>query len=364
MRFRTISRTGPRSAPPRQRGAALLTAMVIVSLIATLAAAMVWQQWRAVQIEAAERSQNQAQWILHGALDWARLILREDARDNIREGHGDHLGEPWAVPLADARLSTFLAADRDNSDDAPDAFLQGRISDAQARYNLANVVQRGRIMPTERDTLRRLCETIGQPAQVADRLAEALQLASPPARTDGSAEGGSTGTPADGTATGVQATPPGQTRAAEGHTPLMPPDIAQLGWLGLDARTVAGLRPYVTLLPRPTTLNLNTADKEVIAAVVKGADLASAERLVRNRQLKPLKTVDDAREALGNAAELDPARVGVSSTFFEVRGALRTADLVVAQHSLVERNISTLEVRTLRTDRIDPATLLENSRAP
>ena len=36
----------------RQRGAALLTALIIVTLVVTLAAAMVWQQWRAVQVEA------------------------------------------------------------------------------------------------------------------------------------------------------------------------------------------------------------------------------------------------------------------------------------------------------------------------
>jgi len=37
----------------RQRGAALLTAMIIVVLIVTLASSMVWQQWRAVQVEGA-----------------------------------------------------------------------------------------------------------------------------------------------------------------------------------------------------------------------------------------------------------------------------------------------------------------------
>ncbi|MBC7941516.1 MAG: general secretion pathway protein GspK, partial [Chitinophagaceae bacterium] len=98
----------------RQRGAALLTAMIIVTLVATLAAAMVWQQWRAVQVEAAERGRIQAQWILAGAVDWARLILREDARSNNTKDI-DHLGEPWATPLAEAKLSSFLAADRDNT---------------------------------------------------------------------------------------------------------------------------------------------------------------------------------------------------------------------------------------------------------
>ncbi|MFX7895070.1 hypothetical protein ABTK48_20365, partial [Acinetobacter baumannii] len=78
-------------------------AMIIVTLIASLAAGMVWQQYRAVQIEAADRARAQSTWILQGALDWARLILQEDAKQN-RNKAVDHLGEPWAVPLAEARL--------------------------------------------------------------------------------------------------------------------------------------------------------------------------------------------------------------------------------------------------------------------
>ncbi len=122
-------------------------AMVILTLVATLAAGMVWQQWRAVEVESAERARAQAAWILNGAHDWARLILREDSRSP----GVDHLGEPWAVPLAEARLSTFLAADRSNTtDDGPEAFLSGSIADAQARYNLRNLVdQEGKPDPKQ-----------------------------------------------------------------------------------------------------------------------------------------------------------------------------------------------------------------------
>ena len=94
-----------------QRGAAILTAMLTVVLVATLAASTLWQQWRNVEIETAQRARTQATWVLSGALDWARLILREDAR----RGGADHLAEPWAVPLESARLSTFLAADRSDA---------------------------------------------------------------------------------------------------------------------------------------------------------------------------------------------------------------------------------------------------------
>ena len=37
----------------RQRGAALLAAMLTVTLVATLAASAMWQQWRAVEVETA-----------------------------------------------------------------------------------------------------------------------------------------------------------------------------------------------------------------------------------------------------------------------------------------------------------------------
>ena len=130
--------------------------MVIVTVVTTVAAGMVWQQWKAVQVESAERARSQSYWLLSGALDWARLILQED----MRTSKIDHLGEPWAVPLAEARLSTFLAADKDNTDlEGVEAFLSGRIEDLQGRYNLRNLVSgRGQeAVPEEVKTLERLC---------------------------------------------------------------------------------------------------------------------------------------------------------------------------------------------------------------
>ncbi|HOF30604.1 MAG TPA: type II secretion system protein GspK, partial [Burkholderiaceae bacterium] len=86
--------------------------MLTVTLVATLAATALWQQWRSVEVEAAERTRVQSTWLLTGALDWARLILRQDAS----AGGADYLAEPWAVPLQEARLSTFLSMDSSSAD--------------------------------------------------------------------------------------------------------------------------------------------------------------------------------------------------------------------------------------------------------
>lgn len=320
----------PRPLPGSRRqqaGAALLLAMLVVTLVSTLASAMVWQQWRAVRVETIERSRAQSVWILSGALDWARLILREDARS----GGADHLGEPWALPLAEARLSTFLAADASRTDDAPEAFLSGDIRDAQARYNLQNLVAAGAVVPAELAVLQRLFGSLGVAAETATRLAEGLRAAAPPAA-------------------GASATLLGSSSRR-----LAPVRLEQLAWLGLDAGTLQRLEPHVVLLPRPTPVNLNTASREVIAAVIDGLDAGSAERLVQLRQRMPFESLADVRRQLGPATLLSEQRVGTASRYFEVRGRLRLEQRVVEQTALVERR--QLEVLTIASSRAQTAAL-------
>ena len=294
-RIRHITRAG------RQRGAAMLLAMLIVALVSSLAATMVWLQWRAMQVEVSERARSQAGWILLGALDWARLILREDGRTQ----GADHLGEPWAVPLAEARLSTFLAADKNNTDDAPEAFLSGQIADAQARFNLTNLVDQGKPVEAQVRGLARLFDSIGISPSLASTVTQGMVAAS----------------------SGGEAP----------QTPIPPRSLEQLVWLGIPQATVERMAPFITILPRPTLVNLNTATREVIAAAIDGLDLGSAERLVQLRKRQPINTVEDAKGALGGNFTIDTQRVGISSTFFEVKGRLQTADLTLEETYLVER---------------------------
>jgi general secretion pathway protein K len=292
--------------------------MVILTLVTTLAAGMVWQQWRAVEVEGAERARTQSAWILSGALDWARLILREDART----AGPDHLGEPWAVPLAEARLSTFLAADRTNTttdDGGIDAFLSGRIEDAQARYNLRNLVDGDKIVPTELQILEKLCAIANLPAETAATIATGLRDAWAPAQA------------------GSRAT-------------VAPTRVSELVWLGIDSARVDKLRTWVQLLPERTPVNMNTAPREVLAAAIDGLDLGSAQRLVEGRERKPFKSIEDARPLLPPRITLDPRTVGVQTNYFIVRGRLRLGERVLEEESLVQRR--QLEVVALQRERV------------
>src|SRR3990172_1430369 len=128
----------------RQRGVAVITALLLTTLAITIVASLFWQQQVQVRSIENQRLQLQKQWILRGALDWAGLILREDAKHSSI----DNLDEPWAVPLAETRLDQYIESGHADTDIA-DATLSGGISDAQARYNLTNLCPDGIIDPAE-----------------------------------------------------------------------------------------------------------------------------------------------------------------------------------------------------------------------
>lgn len=306
----------------RARGAALLMAMLTVTLVATFAASAMWQQWRAVEVETAERGQVQSAWILIGALDWSRLILREDGRS----GGADHLAEPWAVPLQEARLSTFLAAEGnvsqvdDASTDTTEAFLSGQINDMQGRLNITNLVEGGQALPVAVQQFTRLFAQLGLPSQQLSVLVDAVRQAQ-------SSQGG------DG-----------------GSAPLMPPTVSQLGWLGLPPETVAALAPHVTLLPVRTPVNLNTADIDVLMASIDGLDMASAQKILQAREARHFRTLSEVRELIGASPDIvNESMHAVASSYFEVRGRLRLGDAMVDERSLVRKQ--GIEVTTLWRER-------------
>jgi general secretion pathway protein K len=313
----------------RQRGAALLMAMLTVTLVASLAATALWQQWRAVEIETAERARVQAAWILTGALDWSRLILREDARS----GGPDYLSEPWAVALQEARLSSFLAADKNSSaseaaEDQLDVFLSGQVEDMQSRLNVNNLIEgNNKVSVTGLGAFTRLFELLGLPQSELSALSENLRNAS-------------------------DRTPESPSAAL---APLLPQRIEQLAWLGLSPASIARLRPYVCVLPERVPVNLNTASAEVIYASAPGLRMAQAQQLVDVRARTPFRDLQEASSLIPNV----PNAFGnhsVTTRFFEVRGRLRMEGTVIEERSLVQRGPG-LDVKTIWRDRtaLDPA---------
>ncbi len=338
----------------RQTGAALLAAMLTVTLVATFAAAALWQQWRSVEVETAERARVQSTWILTGALDWSRLILREDGR----AGGADHLGEPWAVPLNEARLSAFLAVDKNASETGREAFLSGQVIDLQGKLNVSNLIEGNSLSATALASFSRLFELLGLPKEqlltLASSLLEAVRDPVPSGAGAAPNPSATTATPASTGASApapINNTPtPVTAPAVTALSPLMPERVEQLAWLGLPRETLAVLMPYITLLPQRTAVNLNTASAEVIYASTPGLDMANAQRLVAARDRKHFATLAEANQQLGGTeVKFNDAQHTVATRFFEVTGQLRLDQTLVQERSVLQRD--GLQVRTLWRDR-------------
>jgi hypothetical protein len=158
-------------AAQASRGAALISAMITVTLVASLASAALWQQWRQVEIETAERSRAQTAWLLTGALDFTRLVLRED------KGPADHLAEPWALGLQESKLSTFLTQDKQTREGDPEVYLSGQITDAQSRLNVLNLIDNDKLSPTVLASWTKLFNLLGLPLTELNLMSQQLLAA-------------------------------------------------------------------------------------------------------------------------------------------------------------------------------------------
>ena len=304
-------------------GAALLSAMLTVTLVATFAAAALWQQWRSVEVEIAERGRVQVAWLLIGALDWSRLILRIDGQ-NSKTNNADHLAEPWAVALEESRLSTFLAADKNNTggltaEEQVDAFLSGGMVDAQSKLNVTNLIANGVISPVHYAAFKKLFIHLNLPETELETFTENLRNAR------------STNSPIT--------------------TVLMPERVRQLTWLGLSKTSLTKLTPFITLLPIATTVNLNTAAAEVIHAIVPILQLADAKNVVNSRESKHFESLQDVEKIVPTTASPLPDTIlSVTTQFFEVSGRIRLEQTVVEEQSLVQRDAQN-NVKTLWRER-------------
>ena len=286
---------------PRARGAALILAMLVAALAATVAIALAAEQQRWFADVGNRRDQVQAQSLALAGVQWARQILQDDARG----GSLDHLGEPWAFPLPRTPIAN--------------GSIEGGIEDAQGRLNLNNLALDDALGKEERERLARLFAARG----IASRALEgiAASLAPVPA--------------ADGAQT-IGAPPPPPPLPAS-LRPVRAAEVASMR--GVTPRDVALMLPFVTALPAATTLNVNTARPEVLAAAMPGLSADGLAALVADRARKPFTTVADFRARLPRGATLpNETTLALASSYFLVSVRARQGETLAQARALLKRD--------------------------
>jgi general secretion pathway protein K len=272
----------------RQRGVALITAVLIVALATILAIDVTFRGMVDQRRSANLYGFDQGYQVALGAEAWAADFLRRDARDSQQ----DHLGETWARQMPPLPIDEGVG------------IVEGRLEDLQGRFNLNNLVFADGT-PNERAVrqLERILAMVEIEPNWAPMIADWIDADSNPAFPDGAEDPVYMGQDPPHLAANMPIT-----RTSE---------LLSLPNFGADR--YRRLQPYVAALPVGTTLNVCTAPGVVLDALFEGQRQFSLnpEDLAARRRDACFPTLEDLRGTLG-PAEYDALKdtLGESSAYF------------------------------------------------
>lgn len=292
-------------APRRQRGVALIAAVLVVALAVVLAAALL-DRGEAARARTRNALRAEQGWQLMIGLEaWAASALR---RDYQLTGDVDSRDDIWAQPLPPF--------------DIPEGRIEGRLRELGGCLNL-NALQRGgqedalAVARLER-LLRVLKLDIAIAAQIRD-WTDADQQPNPAGAEDST----------------LQMRRPPYRAANRAFT-----HVSELRLLpAVSAQAYAALQPHVCALPADTPMNLNTATPALWMSLSDAVGQRHAERLARDGRARysSVDAVQTEFTALGlQPLPADPT-LGVVSSFFVVEAQITTDGIPFLYSSLLQR---------------------------
>lgn len=288
MRVRYGS-VGPRQT--RQRGMAVVVAMLVVAIVAVIAAGLVVRQSVGMRTLRGEVLQGQVQLAMDAALEHAALQVRRDAAEQITTV----VGGRWALPI---RLQQPLP-------------VELQLFDMQARFNLRNLLLPGSVGLHERAVFVSLCTAQGdeqaQCARLADGIVHALQR-----------------------------------RSSSAAQRLLPAFSLGLPTWALQQAGVSGrpmLQDQAVLLPTPSMVNINTAGEAVAAAALPWAEHARLQVMLagRDRGQWLAHRGDVAQRLALDVGQVEAMRINIQSEWFLARGQVHAEDRTVDFQALLWR---------------------------
>jgi general secretion pathway protein K len=316
----------------RQRGAALVVALLVFALCTALIVAMKGEFDRFYQRAANVMQAEQAYAYLRGAEDLAAMALLIDYdADKDSEQPRDELGEIWARP------TTPYALDEGG-------WLVGSLEDLQGRFNLNSLAGRppegrgeSRFTAAQAQFIR-LLQALGEPAVnqqeailITESIADWLDQDAAPTANGAEDDYYFSRDPAHRTANRPMASV-SELRAVAYVTPEI----------------YRAVRAWVAVWPQSSaTLNIHTAPATVLRSINADNDLsplseADGQALVDYRGNSGFADVDDF---LGNAVFGDKseqmtgikALLGQSSSYFLLQAEVEVADRNMRLYSVLER---------------------------
>lgn len=316
-------RGGSRTLQRKQRGVALITAVLIVALATILAVNVGFNGFMDQRRALTRYAMDQGFQVAVGAEAWAADTLRRDGSQSNKQ---DDLTEEWATPIPPIPIEG--------------GEVSGYLEDMQGRFNLNSLVVRQgnelRPDPLAIRRMERLLEILELETKWAGLIADWIDSDGEASFPDGAEDNVYTGkTPAYRTAEMPI------TRASE---------LLALSDFGLER--YRKLEPYVTALPIGTPINLCTASPEVLDSLLEGkrqftlgrdnvADLRKDRCHPSLQEFKSALSAEEQQELIqGNV-------VAETSSYFRSTVWVTIGTTQFTLYSLLYRNSRTNQVRPI-----------------
>ncbi len=291
----------------RSRGVALITAMLIAAVTATVATGLATENALDVRRTMILLYHEQGQQVAYGAETWVRNILRDDSIGSP----DDHLGELWASELP------ALPVDNGSVQGA----VTGQLEDLSGRFNINKLVGSDglpdKVFVEQFERLLRALELDPKYAGLAADWIDGDQNANMPFGAE------------DSIYTGM--TPPyrAYNRGLSNVT-----ELAALE--GMSQAEFRLLLPHITALPANTRINVNTASIPVLQSLGENIDVATAESLVELREGIGFGPGFDV--VFANHIEQDLANeIGIVSSYFQLKAIVQIDTVRVTYFSVLHR---------------------------
>lgn len=299
----------------RQRGIALITAIILVALATIIATAIAYSNGLNARRAAANFTAMQALYVAEGAEALAGYALRE----SLNSSRQTSPEQAWAQPYGPVELENGVV-------------LEASLEDMQGRFNINNLVDgNGVADPVAREQFERLLMLLGMDTRWAQKLIDWIDRDNQPTLPDG----------------GEDSAYLSQTPAY--RTPNLPvSSISELLALpGFGRENYDKLLPYVAALPPGTPVNPCTASGVVLDAMGPGRQEfgLDAENLANRRKSGCFPTVPELQatmtpeqwQRIQNAAG-GATRFGDTSYYFRLRSGITIGTIHFTVYSLIHRD--------------------------
>jgi general secretion pathway protein K len=294
------------NAPSRQRGVALITAILITALVSSVALSLAWDNALDMRRTMTLLYRDQAVQVAIGAESWIQSILRDD----LAETDTDHLGEIWASELPGLPVQS----------DVVQGELFGSIEDLQGRFNVNNLIdQNGDVDELALEQFRRLLVALELDPRIAGIAADWLDANQEAGFPDGAEDAIYTGfIPAY-------------------RTPnLAITNATELAALeGVDKASFDILAPHIVALPGRTGINVNTATPAVLQSLDENLSASDVESLISERENGGFADLQNTFSTLV-APEVLP-QLEETTSYFQLRLVVQIATVRIIYFSTLQR---------------------------